>query len=56
MQIDAQGIENMLIISTIHNYGVEKKTILERQRSKNAPFIPLRAISKLKSMLGGHDY
>jgi hypothetical protein len=55
MKIGAQGIKNMLIISTIHNYGVEKKTILERQRSKNAPSIPLREISKLKSILVGHD-
>jgi hypothetical protein len=55
MKIGAQGIKNMLIISTIHNYGVEKKTILKRQRSKNAPSIPLREISKLKSILVGHD-
>jgi hypothetical protein len=55
MKIGAQGIKNMLIISTIHNYGVEKKKILERQRSKNAPSIPLREISKLKSILVGHD-
>jgi hypothetical protein len=55
MKIGAQCIENMLIISTIRNYGVEKTTILERQRFKNAPSIPLRAISKLKSILVGHD-
>jgi hypothetical protein len=56
MQIGTRGIENMFIISTIHNYGVEKNPILERQRSKNGPSIPLRKISKLKSILVGHDY
>jgi hypothetical protein len=56
MRIGAQGIEKMPIISTICNYGDEKNTILERQRSKNAPSIPLIAISKLKSILVGHDY
>jgi hypothetical protein len=25
MQIDAQNIENMFVISIIHDYGVEKK-------------------------------
>jgi len=29
MQINAKGIENLFIISIIHNYGVEKKQLLE---------------------------
>ncbi len=34
MQMGAQGIENMVIIFIIYDYGVEKKKALQRHKYK----------------------
>jgi hypothetical protein len=34
MQIDAQGIENMIITFIICDYGIENKPISKKQKSK----------------------
>jgi len=40
MQIDAEGIENMIITFIICDYGVENKPISRKQKSKKNPKKP----------------
>jgi hypothetical protein len=55
MQIDAEGIENMIITFIICDYGVENKPISRKQKSKKIPknhlSIPFKENFRLKSIL-----
>jgi hypothetical protein len=50
MKIDIQGIENMLVTSTINDYGVQRKK-KKNTNSKRHVSIPLNAHFTLKFIL-----